>query len=190
MSNIVRFSARNGFARQRQMIWAEQKRDGGARFIAAIICIVVVACIAGFLKGGELELLGAFRSAPSDNSNNSGDTLRASFSFCSGAVRTNCVVDGDTFWFRGEKIRISDIDAPELSPPRCPREAQLGEAAKQRLLALLNGGNFSLVAGWRDEDRYQRKLRTVYRDGHSFGDILVAEGFARHWEGSRRSWCG
>jgi endonuclease YncB( thermonuclease family) len=39
------------------------------------------------------------------------------------------VVDGDTFWFRGEKIRIADIDTPELSPPRCERERERGLAA-------------------------------------------------------------
>ncbi|WP_371258877.1 hypothetical protein [Ensifer sp. ZNC0028] len=58
----------------------------------------------------------------------------------------NCVVDGDTFWSRGEKIRIADIGTPELEPPRC--EADQGEAVKSRLLALLNGGKFSLSAGF------------------------------------------
>ncbi len=43
----------------------------------------------------------------------------ARFSLCDGPVRVNCVVDGDTFWFRGDKIRIADIDAPEIVSPRC-----------------------------------------------------------------------
>nr|MDX8317344.1 thermonuclease family protein [Agrobacterium rosae] len=34
------------------------------------------------------------------------------FSMCNGGHRITCVVDGDTFWFRGEKIRIADIDTP------------------------------------------------------------------------------
>jgi endonuclease YncB( thermonuclease family) len=118
------------------------------------------------------------------------DTLAASFSYCAGGIRRNCVVDGDTFWFRGEKIRIADIDAPELSPPRCLHEAQLGEAAKRRLLRLLNEGPFSLSTGVRDADPYGRKLRTVSRHGTSLGDVLVGEGLARPWTGSRRSWCG
>lgn len=91
-------------------------------------------------------------------------------------------VDGDTFWHQGEKIRIADIDTPELSPPRSARERQLGLAAKRRLHALLN-------AGWRDEDRYERKLRIVTRQGRSIGDILVSEGLARRWDGSRYPWC-
>lgn len=67
--------------------------------------------------------------------------------------RTDCVVDGDTFWFRGEKTRIAYIDTTELSPPRCQREAELGEAAQRRLQALLYAGPFTLVAGTRDQDQ-------------------------------------
>lgn len=100
------------------------------------------------------------------------------------------MVDGDTFWLGGQKIRIADIDTPELSPPRCEAERIKGEAAKIRLLDLLNGGAFSLVAGDRDEDRYGRKLRKIVRDGQSIGEILVSEGLARRWDGARHPWCG
>lgn len=99
------------------------------------------------------------------------------------------MVDGDTFWFRGAKIRIADIDTPELSPPRCERERQRGMAAKQRLLEILNSGPLSFKSTAQDEDRFGRKLRVVYRGDRSIGDMLVAEGLARKWEGSRRGWC-
>lgn len=114
---------------------------------------------------------------------------RDAFSICGSGQRITCVVDGDTFWFRGEKIRIADIDTPELSPPRCEREREVGLAAKQRLLDILNSGPLSFKTTARDEDRFGRKLKIVYRDRRSVGDILVAEGLARKWEGSRRSWC-
>ncbi len=118
-----------------------------------------------------------------------GQTFAATFSICGAGRRTDCVVDGDTFWFRGEKIRIADIDAPEVSPPRCQREADLGESATRRLQALLNAGPFTLVAGARDQDQYGRKLRNVLRGGRSIGEVLIAEGLARCWNGPRRSWC-
>lgn len=118
-----------------------------------------------------------------------GDPHRARFTICSGPIRANCVVDGDTFWFEGTKIRISDIDAPEISELLCPSERQAGEAAKRRLLELLNDGSFSLNAGWRDEDRFGRKLRVVSRDYRSLGEMLVKEGLARNWDGPRLSWC-
>lgn len=111
------------------------------------------------------------------------------FSICGDGRRVTCVVDGDTFWFRGAKIRIADIDTPELSPPRCERERQRGMAAKRRLLEILNSGPLVFRSTARDEDRFGRKLRVVYRGDRSVGDILVAEGLARKWEGSRRGWC-
>jgi endonuclease YncB( thermonuclease family) len=117
------------------------------------------------------------------------DTLIATFPFCGDGHRVPCVVDGDTFWLSRVKIRIADIDTPELSPPRCEAERIKGEVAKSRLRELLNAGPFSLTAGWRDEDRYGRKLRTVTRDGRSIGEILVAEGLAHRWDGARHPWC-
>lgn len=117
------------------------------------------------------------------------DTLTAQFTFCGERRRENCVVDGDTFWFHRQKIRIADIDAPELSPPRCAYEREKGEAAKRRLLDLLNAGPFGLSSGDRDHDRHGRKLRIVMRGGRSIGGRLVDEDLARPWGGARRPWC-
>lgn len=114
---------------------------------------------------------------------------RARFGSCHSGGGTNCVVDGDTFWMHGEKIRIANIDAPETHPPRCAEEKRLGEAATARLRALLNAGPVTLAIEGRDTDRYGRKLRVVMRDGESLGDMLVAEGLARPWGGRRTPWC-
>jgi micrococcal nuclease len=113
-----------------------------------------------------------------------------SFRMCSRANRYNCVVDGDTIWYGGVKIRLADIDTPEVFSPKCASEAALGRQATERLLALINAGPFEVVPGSRDEDRYGRKLRTIERNGRSLGDVLIAEGLARPWDGARRSWCG
>jgi endonuclease YncB( thermonuclease family) len=101
------------------------------------------------------------------------------------------VIDGDTFVYASERIRIADIDTPETHPPRCAHEAELGEVASRRLRALLAEGPFELqpAADGRDEDRYGRKLRLVTRGGRSFGQQLVAEGLAREWTGRRQPWC-
>jgi micrococcal nuclease len=113
-----------------------------------------------------------------------------SFGSCFRGGGTNCVVDGDTFWIDGQKVRIADIDTPETHPPRCAEEARLGEAATERLRVLLNAGPVTLVTEGRDTDRYGRMLRVVERDGVSLGQVLVSEGLARPWEGRRRPWCG
>ena len=116
-------------------------------------------------------------------------TIRASFGFCHTGGGTNCVVDGDTLWLGGEKIRVADIDAPETHEPRCAAEQELGDKATRRLRELLNNGAVSLQPIDRDEDKYGRKLRIVLVDGHSVGERLVDEGLARRYAGGRRPWC-
>ncbi|CUX68867.1 conserved exported hypothetical protein [Agrobacterium genomosp. 5 str. CFBP 6626] len=112
------------------------------------------------------------------------------FEKCTGGRRIACVIDGDTLWIDGTKIRIADIDAPEISEPRCASELALGNRATERLIELVNQGPFEFRA-WpgRDTDRYGRALRVLVRNGHSLGDILVSEGLARTWTGRRQPWC-
>lgn len=109
---------------------------------------------------------------------------------CGAGWRTNCIVDGDTVWVDGKKIRLEDIDAPEISEPRCPAELALGERAKLRLQELMNGAPFELVqVGSREHDVYGRELRTVESGGKSLGQVLVAEGLAHEWVGHKLPWC-
>jgi endonuclease YncB( thermonuclease family) len=88
----------------------------------------------------------------------------------------------------GEKIRIADIDTPEING-RCPYEKALAARATARIAELLAQGPIKLERAGRDEDRYGRKLRIVTRGGRSLGDQLVAEGLARTWSGRREPWC-
>lgn len=120
-----------------------------------------------------------------------GDRERANFGLCSGAVRSTCVVDGDTIWYRGTKIRIADLDTPEVSKPGCANEAMLGRKATLRLQALLNAGPFNLEpnAFGPSVDKYGRRLMLVTRGGESLGAVLVDEGLAEAWGGPRRAWC-
>ena len=138
------------------------------------------AALAGSAYGGGL---GAEASTPGQG------TIRASFGFCHSGGGTNCVVDGDTLWLGGEKIRVADIDAPETHEPRCAAEQKLGDKATRRLRELLNNGAVSLQPIDRDQDKYGRKLRIVLVDGTSVGERLVDEGLARRYAGGRRPWC-
>lgn len=139
-----------------------------------VLLTVLIICIA---------LGGFFLSRPVKESH-------VHFEICSSSQRVNCVVDGDTIWHEGIKIRISDIDTPEIWNPHCAAEKELAERAKFRLLELLNAGPFQVAqVGNRGQDRFGRKLRVIRRDGRSLGDILVSEGLAHRWGGKRRSWC-
>jgi micrococcal nuclease len=111
------------------------------------------------------------------------------FDLCFTGGGFNCVVDGDTFWIGGEKVRVADIDAPETHPPRCAYEQALGDHATKRLQELLNDGPVQLESIDRDKDVYGRNLRIVTRDGKSLGQQLIREGLAHPWTGSRQPWC-
>jgi endonuclease YncB( thermonuclease family) len=99
------------------------------------------------------------------------------------------MVDGDTFDYRGQRIRIADIDTPEVHG-RCARESELAAQATARMGALIAAGPFRLESGGdREFDRYGRRLRIVTRGGRSLGQILVAEGLAHPWVGHKLPWC-
>lgn len=149
----------------------------------AAIALIPLAAAAGVLtlwpKAGEAQ------SAPAAGQH------RALFPVCSGQTRVTCIVDGDTIWLRGTKIRLADIDTPEVFSAGCPREAALGRQATERLRQLLNAGPFTLLPppDGQMEDRYGRQLRIVQRGGESLGEVLVREGLAERWGGPRRAWC-
>ena len=117
------------------------------------------------------------------------DVEQARFDLCQPGPRVTCVVDGDTFWYAGTKIRIADINTPETSQPGCAAEAALGARATRRLVQLLNAGPFTLQVQGRATDRYGRALRVVTRRGSSLAETLVAEGLAERWTGRRGDWC-
>ena len=134
-------------------------------------------------------VMGAFAFVAAPSVAFGADPEAAQFAHCAGPGRVTCVVDGDTIWYRGAKIRLADINAPETSQPACAAEAVLGARATRRLTELLNAGPFSLTREGRDLDRYGRLLRVVTRRGASLGGTLEREGLAEHWQGKRGSWC-
>jgi micrococcal nuclease len=155
----------------------------GGRRVTVRNALAVAALFAAAMAGHGL--------LPANSMISDGVAGSGSFRMCSRANQYNCVIDGDTIRYEGVKIRLADIDTPEVFSPKCASEAALGRQATERLLDLMNAGAFRVVpAGSRDEDRYGRKLRTIERNGRSLGDTLVAEGLARPWDGARRGWCG
>jgi endonuclease YncB( thermonuclease family) len=101
------------------------------------------------------------------------------------------VIDGDTFVLAsGERVRILNIDTPEM-PPRahCHEEAKLALAAKARLAQLLSRGGVSLSSQGEDRDRFGRLLRRAEVGGRDVGDILMQEGLAQPWRGRKALWC-
>ena len=57
------------------------------------------------------------------------DSVDPLFKPCHGGMRVTCVVDGDTLWLAGDKIRLADINTPEVSRPAA---SPSGRWAKRR----------------------------------------------------------
>ncbi len=122
-SNVVPFrSARKSGSRKDrnrpQGKWPRSGKNGPNTSLTAVILAIIIAAGGRLAFGGAGDLSGvlALSNIPPP------DTSAAAVSFCGDSTQMNCVVDGDMFWFKGEKIRIADIDTPELSPPRCEAE--------------------------------------------------------------------
>lgn len=190
MPNLIPFPRRG---RRWTRARGHARRERGFAFL-----LLSAAACAGFAAGlsqapviatpraaaGEAIQAGLPRAKGARN-----DAVRASFSYCYRGGGTNCVVDGDTFWIGGEKVRIAGIDAPETHPPRCQYEAQLGEEATEKLHALLNSGAVTMTSIDRNRDRYGRLLRNVAVNGEDVGEAMVSAGVARDYAGGRRPWC-
>ena len=132
-------------------------RRGARLFPAALIALPLAAFTAIVMFPASDSTLAQADAATgfSDTASAIVEQERAYFPLCSGSVRTTCVVDGDTIWYQGTKIRLVGFDTPETSRPGCAREARLGKQATQRLQALLNEGAFTLEPNpeGRDQDR-------------------------------------
>src|SRR5688572_4089013 len=118
------------------------------------------------------------------------ERVSTGFTPCGPGRGSACVVDGDTFKLGDRRIRITGIDAPELLAPQCPGEEVLARRSADRLLDLLNQGEFEMIAHrLQREDRHGRDLMVIRRGGQSIGDTLIDEGLAPRYIGSKRSWC-
>lgn len=111
----------------------------------------------------------------------------AASDLCGSGKRIDCVVDGDTVWIAGEKIRLQGIDAPEMRGS-CPDERRRAALAAERLRQMLAGAAPVVIRS--GLDRYGRTLATINVAGRDLGKELVAEGLARVWAGRRERWCG
>jgi endonuclease YncB( thermonuclease family) len=113
---------------------------------------------------------------------------------CSGGNRAErkvtCVVDGDTIWQDGVKMRLLEIDTPETFQAQCDREKQLGEKAKLRLQALMSKGYRLKDSGTKDRTSDHRDLvHVILPDGRDAGKVLVKEGLAQPWPNRGNKWC-
>ncbi|WP_225206235.1 thermonuclease family protein [Novosphingobium huizhouense] len=102
---------------------------------------------------------------------------------------TPSVHDGDTIRCGVERIRIANIDAPELpDSPKCQDNRRAyawcdyarGYAARDALQQFLAGGRARIER--LGQDKYGRSLARVTVSGKDAGGYLVGLGLARWWQ--------
>jgi len=162
--------------------WRAAARGLGGLLLAAPLALFTAVLLAE----GAQE---AQATAPTAQAE--GQLVEGRFGPCIGGERHTCVVDGDTIWLQGEKLRIADIDAPEIAGPDCEAERATGLRATERLTIWLNAAPFEVHPSpdGRDEDPYGRKLRVLSRGGASAVEVLVADGLATRWGEPQGRWC-
>lgn len=112
------------------------------------------------------------------------------------ACSTVTVHDGDTIHCDGEKVRIANIDAPEMpdssrcsaqsrqrlagsrNPPWC--DHTLAVRSRDTLRAFVSRGSVAIHR--QGTDRYGRTLATVSVNGQDAGSYLISRGLARPWQ--------
>jgi len=83
------------------------------------------------------------------------------------------VIDGDTIIVDSIRIRLLDVNAPEL-------DTSEGVNALYYMINLVYGREVSLFCdGW---DKYDRWLCIVWVDGINTSDALISSGHARVWK--------
>ena len=116
-------------------------------------------------------------------------------------IEVTRVLDGDTIEYKAPflpaplkpvlKIRVLGIDTPEKGHrAQCPQEAALAlKASTLTKQAVAAAKTIQLqLKGW---DKFGgRVLGHVLIDGKNLGDMLIAQGLARSYDGGTKlSWC-
>ena len=109
------------------------------------------------------------------------------FGNCYNRGGPNCVLDGDTIYFKGQKVEVAGVDAPEIETAGCPEEVKRGIEAAGRLADLLNSGKVTIAGAERGTDG--QLLRKVKVNGRDVGNAMISAGLAHKYGGGPRSWC-
>lgn len=110
--------------------------------------------------------------------------------FCGKGARINCLVDGDTIWIDGKKLRLTGYDTPEPTTNICGGKAEiaLAKKASARVLDLLNTQSWGVKYSGKF-DKYDRELVSIDVAGQDLGAILIAERLARKFPNGDEFWC-
>ena len=99
--------------------------------------------------------------------------------WCNAGLTDNLkVIDGDTIVLKGEKIRFSGIDTPELKQTclKGDQKVDCGMAARQLLVKKIGKAIPKCIS--EGKDIYKRTLAECFVNGESLSKFLVLSGYA------------
>ena len=101
------------------------------------------------------------------------------------------VVEAHSLVIDGQRVRLSNADAPELFPgARCWAEAVLAKQAFFTVLETVQQGRDVLLRPAGRQNRWGQALAEVTVDEVDLGDLLYEQGLASRPTGRRFDWCG
>ena len=102
--------------------------------------------------------------------------------------------DGDTCYVtvdgKNNKIRLLELDTPEISKPKCDEELELGLKARDYLNDLIeNASNIEFMTEYK-EDYFGRVLSYLIIDGEDVSAKIVSNNLGVVYErNSKKDWC-
>lgn len=100
------------------------------------------------------------------------------------------VIDGDSITVDGHEWRLMGFDTPEFADAKCEAEHRAGLFAKRRLTELIAAAQRIEVKFSGTVDRHKRALGDLLLDGRNVREVMIAEGYARPYDGGRvKDWC-
>lgn len=100
------------------------------------------------------------------------------------------VYDADTFDVGNERIRVANLDAPEIGRRAdCDEERALGDAATAAVSAIIQNANAVTIYPEDERDFFKRVVARIDVDGTDLAQTIIGRGLGRPWRGRSSDWC-
>ena len=102
--------------------------------------------------------------------------------------------DGDTCYIyidnRKEKIRLLELDTPEISKPKCEKEYLRGIEARDFINQLIEDANSIIIETDYSKDYFGRTLAYLIVDGVDVSNLIIEQGMGvKYQKGEKNDWC-
>lgn len=100
------------------------------------------------------------------------------------------VHDADTLIIGEERVRVSNLDAPEIPPrSRCPEEERRGREATAEADRFLSTAQQVTITPDGTRDQFCRIRATISADGVDLARHIIERELGAPWAGRTRDWC-